>query len=264
MKLGVAYNLFDGEELIEYSIKSIRNNVDFISVLYQEVSYHGIKCSEGLLDFLLELKNKGLIDEIYLFEPDLNDISGDNPQFNETLKRNVGLELSKKNGCTHHMTIDVDEFYTDEQFKRMKSIMEEGDFDSGAVQHCQYYKDSIYILKNKENEYVATIEKINPNTQYVFQVNYPVPVDPTRKTNNGNGRVKIFNRNEVEMHHMSFVRKDIKGKLSSSTSRRYFSDELINKVDEYYKNWTYPNKVMWAGGNLLEVIEVPRLFEIYK
>ena len=53
-----------------------------------------------------------MIDEIYLFEPDLNDTSGDNPQFNETLKRNVGLELSKKNGCTHHMTIDVDEFYT--------------------------------------------------------------------------------------------------------------------------------------------------------
>ena len=263
MKLGVAYNLFDGEELIEYSIKSIRNNVDFISVLYQEVSYHGVKCNEGLLDFLLELKNKGLVDEIYLFEPDLNDTSGDNPQFNETRKRNIGLELSKKNGCTHHMTIDTDEFYTDEQFKTMKHVMEEGDFDSGAVQHCQYYKDSIYILKHKENEYVATIEKINPDTQYVFQANYPVPVDPTRKTNNGNGRVRIFHRGEVEMHHMSFVRKDIKGKLSSHSSKRYFSDELINQVDEYYKNWTYPNKVMWAGGNLLEVIEVPRLFKIY-
>ena len=41
MRLGVAYNLFDGEELIEYSIKSIRNNVDFICIIWQKISNHG-------------------------------------------------------------------------------------------------------------------------------------------------------------------------------------------------------------------------------
>jgi len=35
-------------------------------------------------------------------------------------------------------------------------------------------------------------------------------------------------------------------------------------VTEYYKNWKYPEKCMWAGGTLLKVIEVPRQFEIYK
>ena len=30
MKLGVSYNIFDGEELLENSIKSIRKNVDYI------------------------------------------------------------------------------------------------------------------------------------------------------------------------------------------------------------------------------------------
>lgn len=263
MKLGVAYNLFDGEELLEYSIKSIRNNVDFISVLYQELSYHGMKCSDDVLPLLNRLKKEGLIDEFYLFEPNLIDITGDNPQFNETNKRTLGLEISKKNGCTHHMTIDADEFYTYDQFKFMKNEMENGNFDSGAVQHCQYYKDSIYILKNKEGEFVATIEKIYPDTKFVFQANYPVPIDPSRKTNNGSGRVRIFNRGEVEMHHMSFVRKNIKGKLMNHTSRRFFTDELINNVDEHYKNWKFPDKVMWAGGNLLEVIEIPRIFKIY-
>ena len=34
MKLGVSYNLFDGEELLESSIKSIRDNVDYVSVVY--------------------------------------------------------------------------------------------------------------------------------------------------------------------------------------------------------------------------------------
>ena len=38
MKLGIAYNLFDGEELLVDSIKSIRNSVDYIIVIYQQVS----------------------------------------------------------------------------------------------------------------------------------------------------------------------------------------------------------------------------------
>jgi len=262
MKLGVSYNLFDGEELLEYSIKSIRNNTDFISVIYQEISYHGMKCSNGIFEFLLNLKDAGLVDEIVLFQPDIVDTSGENASLNETKKRNLGLEISKNNGCTHHMSMDVDEFYTENQFTYMKRVMENGDFHCAAVKHCQYYKDSIYILKNKEEEYVTTIEKITPDTKYVYMAKYPVPVDPTRKTNNE--KCRVFGRNEVEMHHMSFVRRDIKKKLSNSASRRHFTDELINRVDEYYKNWTFPKPAMWAGGNLLEVVEVPRLFEIYK
>lgn len=262
MKLGIAYNLFDGEELLEYSIKSIRNNADFISVIYQELSYHGVKCSEGMLDFLTDLKNRGLIDEIALFEPDIVDTSGENASLNETRKRNMGLEISRRNGCTHHMSMDTDEFYTDSQFKYMKTVMEEGDFHCAASKHCQYYKDSIYILRNKEEEFVTTIEKITPETKYVYMAEYPVPVDPTRKTNNKNHR--IFHRSEVEMHHMSFVRKDIRKKLNNSSCRRFFSDEQINKIDEYYKNWSFPMPGMWAGANLVDIVEVPRLFEIYK
>ena len=38
MKLGVSYNLYDGEELLRASIRSIRSEVDFVTVVYQEVS----------------------------------------------------------------------------------------------------------------------------------------------------------------------------------------------------------------------------------
>ena len=39
MKIGACYMVFDGEELLEFSIKSIRNSIDFISVTYQDFSY---------------------------------------------------------------------------------------------------------------------------------------------------------------------------------------------------------------------------------
>jgi len=58
MLLGLAYNLFDGEELLEYSIKSIRKNVDFICVVWQKISNHGEQCNEGLEELLINSSRK--------------------------------------------------------------------------------------------------------------------------------------------------------------------------------------------------------------
>ena len=52
MKLGVSYNLFDGEELLTDSIKSIRDSVDIVSVVYQTESNFGQKANPGLANLL--------------------------------------------------------------------------------------------------------------------------------------------------------------------------------------------------------------------
>lgn len=39
-KLGITYSLFDGEELLKYSIKQIRKSADYINVVYQK--NHGL------------------------------------------------------------------------------------------------------------------------------------------------------------------------------------------------------------------------------
>lgn len=150
MILGASYTVWDGEELLEYSIKSIRNNVDYIAVVWQKISNHGQACNEGLEPLLNDLVNKGLVDELYMYNPDIANTGGENASLNETNKRNIGLELCRKRGCTHHLTIDTDEFYTDEQMKFMKGEMERGNYGSGYCQHLQYYRDSIYQLKYPE------------------------------------------------------------------------------------------------------------------
>lgn len=265
MKLGVSYTVWDGEELLEYSIKSIRNNVNFISVVWQKISNHGTPCSEGLEDLLKDLVNRGLVDALHLYIPDIANTGGINASLNETIKRNIGLELSRGHGCTHHMTIDTDEFYTDAEFKFMKEEMERENFGTGYCQHLQYYYDSIYQLQNPEQEYVATIEKITDKTRYMYDIPCLYAIDPTRKTNNVQEGLpyRVFERNECQMHHLSFVRKDIKKKLWNHSSRRFFTEEGVNKIAEYYKNWKRGMPAMWAGGNLLPLIEVPRQFEIY-
>jgi len=266
MRLGVAYNLFDGEELLEYSIKSIRKNVDFICVIWQKISNHGEPCSEEMEDFLNKLVRDGLVDKLYLYEPDIVNIGGDNARLNEIKKRNIGLELCRQNRCTHHMTIDTDEFYTDKQFRFMKKEMERGNYGTGYCRHVQYYHDSIYQFKYPERNYVSTIEKIMPNTKFVYNIPCVVVIDPTRKTNNvmeGGLTYRIFTRKECEMHHMSYVRKDFRKKTKSHSNRSDFSNESIEKIIECYESWKYPEKCIKAEG-LSEVIEVPRQFEIYK
>lgn len=90
-KFGVSYSIFDGEELLEASIKQIRGCVDYINVVYQLKSWYGDKANENLLPLLNNLKNKGLIDELIEFKPDFSLEAWQN----ETNKRNLGLSAAK-------------------------------------------------------------------------------------------------------------------------------------------------------------------------
>ena len=47
-KLGISYSVWDGEELLEASIKSVRENADYINVVWQKKSWYGIDCDENL------------------------------------------------------------------------------------------------------------------------------------------------------------------------------------------------------------------------
>ena len=157
--------------------------------------------------------------------------------------------------------MDCDEFYVRDQFEYMKETIVKGGYESAACLYCFYYKDSIYQVSPKEKKYVSTIYKINEKTKFVYRSKKaPVPIDPTRKTNNS--KYIVFKRSEVEMHHMSFVRKDIRKKLMSSSARKYFF-EKIGKVTDHYENWKYPEPIMWANGSIANVIKIDRVFEIY-
>ena len=186
MKIGISYNLFDGEELLEDSIRSIRPHVDYISVVYQETSNFGNPCSEELVPLLTRLKNEGSVDELYRYKP--HPLKGGH--HNEITKRNIGLFLSEGQKFTHHMAMDSDEFYTNEQFELMKKTMVDGDYDSGACQMTTYYKEPIYRLDPKEDYYVSLLYKIRRGNQYVLGLYFPVLVDPTRRIEPG--KCKIF------------------------------------------------------------------------
>lgn len=232
MKLGISYNLFDGEELLESSILSVRKEAFHINVIYQTESYYGNKANDNLESYLKDLKEKGLIDEIYHYNKtfDQND-----KQIFEMEKRNIGLEISKKAGCTHFLSMDVDEFYDTEQLKNAKYYILTNNICTSAVSITEYLKEPIYKFVNSYafttsdpyNFYVPFIMKIHRFKKQVHNRNwYPCLVDPTRALNN-NEKFYLFPKQDIIMHHMSTVRNNL--------SKKYNNSNFNNGTDEVIK-----------------------------
>ena len=125
MKLAAVYNVFDSEELLEESISSIREQVDLIIVIFQQVSNFGIQHKINLKNFLSNLKT---IDILHEYQTDLS-----KPCYhNELYKRITGAKIALENNCTHFLHMDCDENYDTNLFKKAKSIIENEEIDSSC------------------------------------------------------------------------------------------------------------------------------------
>lgn len=231
MKLGICYMVFDGEELLEFAIKAIRNNVDFISATYQDISYHGNKADPQLFQTLSQLKSEGLIDELIFYDTDLTL----HHKENEVRLRNLGLEASRKAGCTHHISLDADEFFDAQQLEFAKKEMEKDDYDFSVVPIKTYYKDPTFLVYPVQDLIVSFIHPVT--NQYTKEIDYPIfpfHMETTRRF--VNHRIyRVFKTEECVMHHMSYVRKDMRKKFKNNDNKRFYKVEKFLKAFDEYK-----------------------------
>jgi hypothetical protein len=251
MKLGVAYNVFDGEELLEYSIGSVRAAVDFVCVVFQEVSNFGNPCSPELLPTLTDLYRRRLIDKLVRYTPV---DSGGQP--NEIAKRNIGLQLCRNEGCTHFLALDCDEVYEGKQFEYAKREVEDGGYDASACQMVTYYKEPIYRLEPKEAYYVSMIYQIDGQSKFELNCPFPVVVDGARRIPSRN--VRVFGRNEVEMHHYSYVRENILSKLQNSSALHFYADK-VDMIEGAFRSWHFGQPAFIAPGIECDIVRVEPL-----
>jgi hypothetical protein len=223
-KFGISYNIFDGYELLEDSITYIREYIDYISVVYQIKSNWGNDAHPQQLEILNSLLERKLIDELYLYKPV---IDLENPKSNETEKRNIGLQLSKNNGCTHHMTMDCDEFYIGTELEKLKNICECNPIATTYGYYIDYIKSpTIRIGDSLSMTMISLFVPILDNLKYEFNYKINLLVDPTRILNTQN--YIIIPSQIITMHHMTMVRKNIETKIINSGKRRHMTDEEID------------------------------------
>ena len=223
-KWGVSYSVWDGEELLENSIKSIRSVVDYIQVVYQKKSWFGVPANSDLIPLLTKLKNKGLIDELVEFIPDITN----KPGINELRKRNLGLKVAKKRKVNYFMTMDADEFYIADDLKRAKiDMILNGVTHLYAPIKCYGNRPTDYLHIN--SYFVQLFAKINFFSKCCNNPNVPCLVDPTRKIS-GSVFSKYWVSELVSMHHMSLVRNNLLKKYKNSSSNAV-RNEKKKKVD---------------------------------
>lgn len=232
MRLAAIYNVFDGEELLEGSINQIRDHVDGVVGVVQNISNFGEYYTGGV-DKCVELLDKGVIDEIILFDPVTCKGAS-----KETAKRQAGLNWAKQTKkFTHVLIMDCDEYYWTEDFAKAKEYISEHHLEGSVVKLTTYFKEPILKIAGFDNYYVPFIHQINPDTVCGATVNYPFCVDPTRKINAKT--VELLSENLVYMHHFSWVRKNIYRKVNNSSSKQVIKDRHIifdyqNAKEGYY------------------------------
>lgn len=252
MILGVAYNCFEGTELLRYSIKQIRPHVDFILLTYQKFSWYGVPILGKDLDEIYSLQKEGLADKIFNYSN--SDFAmtnnSDKARSIEKEKRNISRVICYNNKCTHFLDMDTDEFYKETEFKLAKEFIIKTNMDYSAVSYINYYKNPTYQAQSTSNQKVPFICRIDVN-KYLgessgdFHVNNKsMGVDLTRgyKIINENYKTYLFAPNEIQMHHMMSVRQNIdyKFKVHSGSppkgkSKQQIADEMKNLSKDTYE-----------------------------
>lgn len=222
-KYGVSYSVFDGEELLEPSLLSIRNQVDYINVVYQLEGWSGEKANTNLVDTLLNLQQKGLIDEIIEYVP-----TKERAGRQERRKRNIGMKAALKAGITFFMPMDVDEFYKENELEQAKQFMRRKKLSYAICPIKEYTTNPTEQLADSGGiNFVMFFSKITVLSRLGKSRFCTAQIDPTRQLKFLLPK-RIFTMPNVFMHHMSCVRNDIEKKI-----RNISEEQKRNKKDFY-------------------------------
>lgn len=285
-KLGLCIIAFEGCEHLYNIISELRQSVDYVSIGLQKVSYHGDILSPLDLAEIYRLRDEDkLVDNILDIELDISK----EPRVQETDKRNILIQDAQDHGCSHCIVIDSDEYYTRKSFEEACKKIDENNYEITYCQYINYYHDYNHFLVYpfKDGMHVPFVTRVKYRHSFEC-TDFPKPSDPTRRfvrpyngeriTIGPNGqqyKVKnytvdyhIFNWNEVKMHHLSWLRADIRKKLNMWSSKKCFKnyndliDQAVSCFDKFDVNSKYAKVQMLFNtpGHTVDVKAFPKQY----
>jgi hypothetical protein len=112
--------------------------------------------------------------------------------------------------------------------------LKEGE-DYSVAPLANYYKHPTYLITPDQGHVVSFIHPVtNEYNASILYPTFPFHMETTRRfTNYANYR--LFTKEEITIHHMSYVRKDIRRKLANSDNGRFYKkqEKFINDFDKY-------------------------------
>jgi hypothetical protein len=217
MKLVAIYNAWsDCLDLLEKSIDNIAPVVEGVYVVWSNQSNHGQN-----IPFTFRHPKA----QFFHCEP----VPGFAPHDNETTKRNFGLIQAKKDGFSHFLMMDCDEFYVQQDVFDGKVQMIHDDLNGLVCPLRVYIKEP--TLWCTDHTLVPFIQKLTPDVTVGAHKYFPFAyddlghahIDPTRRPSHRD-RIKM---SSATMHHFSYVRKDMELKINNSSANLKRSREVI-------------------------------------
>ena len=228
--IGFIYNVFDGAELLESSIKSIRNVVDEVVVVFQKQSYFGNVIKDYNIEDVIDyLQKEGLIDKAILHDFDNKANTVRESKNMERKKYNVGLDyLKNERKIEYFRPCAIDEFFIEDELKQAIAHTKENKI-SRAFCRIKTYSDTNLIDKNMTDVMCAALLYKNAGEDWSFgkvpwKRSSPrkIKIDPVISYGNCNRwgwKEHIFPAEKICMHHHRLTRLKLSDKMANSTIR---------------------------------------------
>lgn len=230
MKLGITYSIYNGEELLDNSIKQIHDHVDHVIICYQTVSNKGEERHdlEEKLQYFAKYEKVRLLN----WEPDLNL----NTKQNEMVKHNFMVNHARLLDCTHFLMGAADHYYIPEEFEKAKKKLIDSIFDVTLTAMFTYYKHPTWQLTPIEDYYMPFICKLHPSTTIQRNPKSPLRVDPSVQINTCNNWC-LLNQQDIMLHHYSMIRKNIADKFRNAAASIRWEKGMVETFIDEYKNY---------------------------
>ncbi len=189
------------------------------------------------IKILKQYQHMGLIDEIQEYQ----NVPNKTRQQQEILKRTVGLNMAKKAKVNYFMFLDSDEFYDGFAIESAKKQILQNKITHSYVHILNYgTSPTMRYDRRKWEYYVPFFRKINKWTKCGNNKKAPCLCDPTRQMIHSFIKQKHYVLENIFMHHMTRVRKNIDAKYKSRNVNSDIDSDWINddggfiKVPNYF------------------------------
>ena len=245
MKLAACYTVFNGVELLEHAINSVKDHVDEIIIGFQTVSNYGNECKD-ILDFMDRFPDYNYFN----YEPDLMVDS----KTNEKRKHQQLIEYARICNCTHFFLSATDHFYKEDEILYAINVVLTTGVKTTYSKMITYFKEPTLMLEPLEEYYMPFICSTSVNIGNIS----PVLVDPACSFRPF-APFYVFKEDEVLMHHFSWIRKDIRNKLENAAAKVNWLDKIEEFIDKY-NNFKLSDKFPYYPKH--EIVETKDIFNL--
>lgn len=229
--IGLAVLCFDTAEYLDTIARLMLPVVGGITVCLPYTSYGGMLPQKKVVR---EVERVVMSEErIRLFRPDIRFNAAAGIERRELTLRNLVLERMDEDGWHYTCFCDGDEIYFPDEFYKAADEMICRGYDAAYCKFVDYYKyPDVKIIDTAG--YVPVFQR--SGLRYSRKMSYNVRVDRARKVMLDDGRrVEILDG--VTMHHLSWVRSNIRNKLSCWSGGENVTVKQISEFNSFYKSF---------------------------